>query len=69
MMNILNISGDPSKLNFFDVKQKTNQIIEKLKEDETMSSEMKNKFESFLKALDIPILQMLLQIKDMTVLI
>ena len=52
MMNILNISGDPSKLNFYDVKQKTNQIIEKLKEDENMSSEMKNKFESFLKALE-----------------
>ena len=52
MMNILNISGDPSKLNYFNVKQKTNQIIEKLKEDENMSSEMKNKFESFLKALE-----------------
>jgi len=52
MMNILNISGDPSKLNFFNVKEKTNQIIEKLKEDENMSSEMKDKFESFLKALE-----------------
>ena len=47
MMNILNISGDPSNLDYFNVKQKTDQIIEKLKEDENMSSEMKNKFESF----------------------
>ena len=52
MMNILNIAGDPSNLDYFNVKQKTNQIIEKLKEDENMSSDMKNKFESFLRALE-----------------
>ena len=49
-MNILNISGDPSSLNYFNVKEKTSSIIDKLKQDETLSSEMKNKFESFLKA-------------------
>ena len=52
MMNILNISGDPSKLNYFSVKQKTNNVIQKLREDENLSSEMKDKFESFLKALE-----------------
>jgi hypothetical protein len=52
MMNILNISGDPSKLNYFSVKKKTNNVIQKLREDENLSSEMKNKFESFLKALE-----------------
>lgn len=52
MMNILNISGDPSSLNYFNVKEKTSSIIDKLKQDETLSSEMKNKFESFLKALE-----------------
>ena len=34
MMNILNISGDPSNLNYFRVKEKTDAIIDKLKEDE-----------------------------------
>ena len=52
MMNILNISGDPSKLNHFSVKEKTDEIIEKLKEDENLSSEMRNKFESFIRALE-----------------
>ena len=52
MMNILNISGDPSKLNYFSVKKKTNNVIQKLREDENLSSEMKDKFESFLKALE-----------------
>jgi len=52
MMNILNISGDPSKLNYFSVKKKTNSVIQKLREDENLSSEMKDKFESFLKALE-----------------
>lgn len=52
MMNILNISGDPSKLNHFSVKEKTDAIIEKLKEDENLSSEMRNKFESFIRALE-----------------
>ena len=52
MMNILNISGDPSSLNHFDVKSKTSQVIERLKDDETMSSEMRNKFESFLRAME-----------------
>ena len=52
MMNILNIGGDPSKLNHFSVKEKTDAIIEKLKEDENLSSEMRNKFESFIKALE-----------------
>ena len=52
MMNILNISGDPGNLNFYSVKQKTNGIIQKLREDENLSSEMKDKFESFLKALE-----------------
>ena len=44
MMNILNISGDPSSLNYFNVKEKTSSIIDKLKQDETLSPEMKNKF-------------------------
>jgi len=52
MMNILNISGDPSKLNYFSVKKKTNNVIDKLRKDENLSSEMKDKFESFLKALE-----------------
>ena len=52
MMNILNISGDPSNLNHFKVKEKTDAIIEKLKEDENLSSEMRNKFESFIRALE-----------------
>ena len=52
MMNILNISGDPSNLNYFSVKKKTNGVIQKLREDENLSSEMKDKFESFLKALE-----------------
>ena len=52
MMNILNISGDPSNLNYFSVKKKTNSVIQKLREDENLSSEMKDKFESFLKALE-----------------
>jgi hypothetical protein len=52
MMNILNIGGDPSKLNHFSVKEKTDAIIDKLKEDENLSSEMRNKFESFIKALE-----------------
>ena len=52
MMNILNISGDPSNLDFFNVKQKTERIISRLDEDENLSSEMKNKFGSFLKALE-----------------
>jgi len=52
MMNILNIGGDPSKLNHFSVKEKTEAIIDKLKEDENLSSEMRNKFESFIKALE-----------------
>jgi len=52
MMNILNIGGDPSKLNYYSVKKKTNNVIQKLREDENLSSEMKDKFESFLKALE-----------------
>jgi len=52
MMNILNISGDPSNLNYYSVKKKTNSVIQKLREDENLSSEMKDKFESFLKALE-----------------
>ena len=52
MMNILNISGEPSNLNYFSVKKKTNNVIQKLREDENLSSEMKDKFESFLKALE-----------------
>jgi len=52
MMNILNIGGNPSKLNHFNVKEKTDAIIEKLKDDENLSSEMRNKFESFIKALE-----------------
>ena len=52
MMNILNIAGDPSNLNYYNVKGKTNQVIEKLREDENLSSEMKNKFESFLRAME-----------------
>tara|TARA_B100000795_G_scaffold50675_1_gene33266 strand:+ start:391 stop:1830 length:1440 start_codon:yes stop_codon:yes gene_type:complete len=52
MMNILNISGDPSKLNFYSVKKKTNNVIQKLREDVNLSSDMKDKFESFLKALE-----------------
>jgi len=52
MMNILNISGNPSNLNHFNVKEKTDAIIEKLKDDENLSSEMRNKFESFIKALE-----------------
>ena len=52
MMNILNISGDPSKLNQFNVREKTDAIIEKLKNDENLSSEMRNKFESFIRALE-----------------
>ena len=52
MMNILNISGDPSKLNHFNVKEKTNAIIEKVNADENLSSEMRNKFISFIQALE-----------------
>ena len=52
MMNILNIGGDPSNLNYYNVKGKTNEVIEKLRDDETLSSEMKNKFESFLRAME-----------------
>jgi len=52
MMNILNIGGNPSKLNHFNVKEKTDAIIDKLKDDENLSSEMRNKFESFIKALE-----------------
>ena len=52
MMNILNISGDPSSLNHFNVKEKTSAVIESVKGDETLSSEMKNKFESFLRAME-----------------
>lgn len=52
MMNILNISGDPSNLNHFDVKSKTSQVIERLKDDDNMSSGMRNKFESFLRAME-----------------
>ena len=52
MMNILNISGDPSSLNHFNVKEKTNAVIESVKHDETLSGEMKNKFESFLRAME-----------------
>lgn len=52
MMNILNISGSPSNLNHFGVKEKTDAIIQKLKEDDNLSSEMRNKFESFIKALE-----------------
>lgn len=52
MMNILNISGDPSSLNHFDVKSKTEQVIEQLKQDTTLSTEMRNKFESFLRAME-----------------
>ncbi len=52
MMNILNISGDPSKLNHFNVKEKTNAILDKLNQDENLSSEMRNKFESFIRALE-----------------
>ena len=52
MMNILNIAGDPSSLNHFDVKSKTEQVIEQLKQDTTLSAEMRNKFESFLRAME-----------------
>lgn len=52
MMNILNIAGDPSSLNHFDVKSKTEQVIEQLKQDTTLSGEMRNKFESFLRAME-----------------
>ena len=52
MMNILNISGDPANLNHFNVKQQTDAVIEKLKNDESLSSEMRNKFESFLRAME-----------------
>ena len=52
MMNILNISGDPSNLDFFNVKQKTESVISTLRQDDTLSSEMKNKFENFLRALE-----------------
>jgi len=52
MMNILNISGNPSKLNHFNVKEKTNAIIEKVNSDENLSSEMRNKFVSFIQALE-----------------
>ena len=52
MMNILNISGNPSQLNQNIVKAKTDTIIDKLKQDENLSSEMRNKFESFIKALE-----------------
>ena len=52
MMNILNMSGNPSDLNQNIVKEKTDAIIDKLKQDENLSSEMRNKFESFIKALE-----------------
>jgi hypothetical protein len=52
MMNILNIGGNPSNLNHFNVKEKTDEIIQKLKDDDNLSSEMRNKFESFIKALE-----------------
>jgi hypothetical protein len=52
MMNILNISGDPNKLNQFNVREKTDGIIDKLKQDGNLSSEMRNKFESFIRALE-----------------
>jgi len=52
MMNILNISGDPSNLNYYSVKKKTNNVIQKLREDSNLSGDMKDKFESFLRALE-----------------
>ena len=52
MMNILNISGDPANLNHFNVKQQTDAVIDKLKNDEGLSSDMRNKFESFLRAME-----------------
>lgn len=52
MMNILNISSDPSKLNHFSVKKKANAVIQKLRNDKNLSGEMKEKFESFLRALE-----------------
>ena len=52
MMNILNISGDPANLNHFNVKQQTDAVIDKLKNDDSLSSDMRNKFESFLRAME-----------------